>query len=99
MAKNKSIVWTEIALDEYEKVIDWLLLNWSVKIAMDFSSKVEQKLKLISRFPQIGRKSEYLKDCRKLWVSPYHLLLYRVQEDSIHILRLFDGRQNTKLLQ
>ncbi len=99
MEKNKSIVWTEIAFQEYEETIDWLLRNWPLKIAIAFSELVDQKVLSIKHNPYIGAESRYLQDCRKIWVPPYHILIYKVNPASIEIIRFFDGRQNPEKLK
>ena len=32
--------------------------------------------------------------CRKTLVLPYHILLYKTENEAIEIIRLFDGRQD-----
>jgi plasmid stabilization system protein ParE len=98
MGKIHQVVWTEIAFQEYEEIIDWLLLNWSIKTAVLFSELVEQKVISIKNNPFLGSKSRYIEGCRKLWVPPYHLLIYRVKSETIEIVRFFDGRRNPKKL-
>ncbi len=94
MEKDKPIVWTELALQEYEETIDWLLKNWSHQTAIKFSELVEQKVHSIKNNPFIGTYSQYIANCRKIWVPPYHIIIYKISPDAIKIIRLFDGRQN-----
>ncbi len=65
---------------------------------MRFVTNVENKIDLLKRFPFIGNPSSILTDCRKTIVLPYHILIYKITEDCIEIIRLFDGRQNTEKL-
>ena len=98
MEKNKPVVWTELALLEYEETIDWLLKNWTTQIAIRFTELVEQKINAIKHNPLMGAQSRFLKECRKIWVPPYYMLIYKVTQDSIEIIRFFDGRQNPEKL-
>jgi plasmid stabilization system protein ParE len=99
MGKNKRVVWTELALLEYDETIDWLLENWTTQIAIRFTELVEQKINAIKHNPLMGAQSHFLKECRKIWVPPYHILIYKVTQDSIEIIRFFDGRQNPEKLK
>jgi plasmid stabilization system protein ParE len=98
MEKNIPVVWTEIALLEYEETIDWLLKSWDTRIAIQFTELVEQKIISLKHNPKMGTFSRYLKDCRKIWIPPYHILIYKISPDSIQIIRFFDGRQSPEKL-
>ncbi len=54
---------------------------------------------MLSRFPNLGSKFESKVNFRKTLVGPYHVVLYKVFEDSIEIIRIFDGRQNPSKMQ
>jgi plasmid stabilization system protein ParE len=51
------VIWTENAIEDYEKVVDYLLTEWSVGIASKFITTVETRLERLSVFPEIGIQS------------------------------------------
>ena len=38
------IVWTANALEDYRRVVDYLLTEWSVKVASGFITTLEEKI-------------------------------------------------------
>lgn len=98
MGKVLKVKWTLLAAQEYQSAVDWLLMYWDEKIAMRFVTNVENKIDLLRQFPFIGNVSSILPQCRKTLILPYHILIYKVTEDSIEIIRLFDGRQHSDKL-
>ena len=98
MGKILTVKWTLIAADEYQSVVDWLLLHWNEKIAMQFVANVENKIELLAKFPLMGTPSEVMPACYKTLIPPYHVIIYKLQTDSIEIIRLFDTRQNPEKL-
>ena len=100
MEKVWEVRWTTMAADEFESTIDWLIENWNFEIAEKFSVDVWGRIQRLSKHPFTGRKSSSIKDCRQTVVLPYHILIYKIFEEHIEIIRVFDGRQNpSKLLQ
>ena len=63
-------------------------------MAMQFVDAVENKITLLKKFPLLGSPSASIPGCRKTLVLPYHILLYKAENETIEIIRLFDGRQN-----
>lgn len=98
MGKVLKVKWTLMAAQEYQSAVDWLLIHWDEKIALRFVNDVEGKINLLKQFPFIGNISSILPQCRKTIILPYHILIYKVTDDSIEIIRLFDGRQHTEKL-
>lgn len=94
MGKIYKVKWTLIAAEEYQYSVDWLLKHWNEKIAIQFVDAVENKIALLKKFPLLGNPSSSIAGCRKTLVPPYHILLYKTENETIEIIRLFDGRQN-----
>ena len=94
MGKIYKVKWTLLAAEEYQYSIDWLIIHWNEKIAMQFVDAVENKITLLKKFPLLGSPSASIPGCRKTLVLPYHILLYKAENEPIEIIRLFDGRQN-----
>lgn len=88
------VIWTENALKDYRKVIDYLLENWSVDIASGFIDTVESRLETLSVFPNIGIRSIKENKIRAIIITPHNKLYYRLSDKSIEILNIFDTRKN-----
>ena len=63
------IRWTAIALEDYEKVIDFLIKMWSVKVAIGFEEIVNKKLANLSGQPFIGIASEKKPMVRSIYLQ------------------------------
>ena len=94
MGKIYKVKWTLLAAEEYEHTVDWLIKHWNENIAILFVDAVENKIALLKKFPLLGNPSSAIPGCRKTMVLPYHILLYKTENETIEIIRLFDGRQN-----
>ena len=61
MKNGYKILWTDFALKELEKTIEYLEENWTEKELRNLAENIEEKLALISQNPnlfQASRKSE-----------------------------------------
>ena len=88
------IRWTAIALEDYEKVIDFLIKMWSVKVAIGFEEIVNKKLANLCGQPFIGIASEKKPMVRSILLTKHNRLYYRITEDTIELLNIFNTRQN-----
>lgn len=81
--------WSKQALvdaDEY-----WTYIGRESLVAADrWLETVFLKVKLISNFPAMGKELQLMKGYRQVVVYS-HLIIYRVTEDSIEILRVWHG--------
>lgn len=88
------IRWTTIALEDYKKVIEYLIKIWSVRVAIDFEEIVNKKLANLSCQPFIGIASQKKQMVRSILFTKHNRLYYRITEDTIELLNIFDTRQN-----
>ena len=65
-----------------------------LKFAKNFLQNWFLNIELISNFPNLGIQSEKDKSVRKISVSKYLVLYYRVERDLIILLNFFDVRQD-----
>ena len=90
------IRWTAIALEDYERVINYLIKMWSVNVAIDFESIVNKKLANLSGQPFMGIASQKKPLVRSILLTKHNRLYYRITNDTIELLNIFDTRQNPK---
>lgn len=89
------INWTEIALEDYKRVIDYLLSEWSIAVAMEFENIVNQRLINLSRHPFTGIKSEKNPMIRSILFTKHNRLYYRIEDNCIELLAIIDTRKNS----
>ena len=93
----KKIIWTDLAIERYRQVIDYLLNNWSEQEALKLIQIVNQKLALLSRFPFLGRQSTTNNLIRQILLTKHNRLIYKIETNRIILLEIFDTRQKEKL--
>lgn len=88
------ISWTDNALEDYQKIIEYLLAKWSLSVAIDFESKVNKKLSILSKMPSIGISSLKSREIKSILLTKHNRLFYRIKGGTIELLNIFDTRQH-----
>lgn len=95
---RKEIIWSPLAEEDLSAIAEYLFENWNVVVVNTFLDKIENRLNLIVKkpclFPLIHAKLEI----RKCVITKHNTLYYRVTQDCIEIVRLFDVRQQPEKL-
>ena len=92
--QSLKIKWTRNAVSDYDKIIFYLIENWSEKVALKFNLIVQNKLGVLSDFSTMGKESEKLKNVRSISLAKHNRLYYRIKNSSIELLNILDTRQN-----
>lgn len=88
------ISWSDIALEDYHNIIDYLIAEWSLSVAGDFEEIVNKKLANLSKRPFVGIKSDKNPIVRSILFTHHNRLYYRITLDSIELLTIIDTRRN-----
>lgn len=96
MKNGYKILWTDNALNELEKTIEYLEANWTEKELRNLAINLEKTLNLISQNPFIFQASDIKKNTRRAVILSLNTLYYRVYENNIEIVSFFSNRQNPK---
>ena len=94
MKSGYKILWTNHAISELEKTLEYLENNWTERELRTFSAKLDHTIELISKSPEIFPISLDKKNIRKAVVEKYNNLYYRINQNSIEIISLFSNRKN-----
>ena len=81
-------------LNDTFRIASWLESEWSEKVATDFIKLLYNKIDTLSKTPFAGSLTLKSKNVRKLKITKYNKIYYRVQGSIITILSLFETRQN-----
>jgi plasmid stabilization system protein ParE len=93
MKSGYKVFWTEHALNELEKTIEYLQINFSDKELERLSQKIESTIYLISQNPELFSKSDS-KGIYRVSILKFNTMYYRVKGENIEILSFFSNRQN-----
>ena len=88
------IDWSDIALEDYQRILDYLQLNWSEKVSGNFEIILNKKLDLLRFQPNRGALSPKYVDVRSILITRQNKLYYHIGENSISILTIIDTRQD-----
>lgn len=92
---DKQVVWNKIARIKFDNIVTYLKNEWSEKTAENFVKITFQYLFLLSKFPNIGRKSGKKPSIRLINITRHNQLFYRIAGNKIIILTLIDLRQDS----
>lgn len=74
-------------------VYEYLVKEYSSKAAFDFLNKLQQRVDLIIRYPEIGKPSKIKPNVRSVTLQPHNRIYYRLKVNTIELLCLFDMRK------
>jgi plasmid stabilization system protein ParE len=77
------------------RLLDYLHKEWNLQVADDFIIAFQKKVNTISLNPNIGKQSNVL-DVRTILITKHNRLYYRVKDDTIEIINMYDTRTNPK---
>ena len=94
---GKQIIWSPQADDSFDAIIEYLNTKWSFKEVEKFIRDVLDITKHISAFPQMFPEFNERK-IRKALINPNISMFYKVSNEQIELLTLWNNKQNpTKL--
>jgi plasmid stabilization system protein ParE len=74
----------------------YILNTFSSKTASIFLDRIEKRIDFIAAHPEAGKASQKRKNVRCVLLPPHSQIYYRLENETIEILFLFDMRQNPK---
>lgn len=94
----KKIIWSLQAQNDRKKILEfWIHHNKSKTYSVKLNQLFKASVKLISQHPNIGRHTDF-ENVRAKVVKDY-LLFYEERNSAIHILTIWDNRQNPQKIE
>ncbi|SNS78330.1 Plasmid stabilization system protein ParE [Ekhidna lutea] len=88
------IRWSPEAVEDLEKIENYLKDNWSEIVLNRFKSSLSNRLKLLSRFPEMHIASPKMPALRKSVLSKETSIIYTLIDNVIYIVGLIDNRSD-----
>jgi plasmid stabilization system protein ParE len=88
------IVYTPQFEEDFTNLMNYLVEEWSNKVAKEFSIQLDDLINTLSKMPFIGKKSLQNSLIRGITVTDKNILYYTVLDNQIILLSLVDTRQN-----
>lgn len=95
---SRKVVISKTAEKKLDKLFEYLIMEWSVKVKADFVEKLDSSIEIIKNQPEIFPESKKGKGLRRCVITKQTTLYYRYNSKQINIVTLFDTRQNPNKL-
>ncbi len=99
MGNTYKLIWSEEALENLKGIIEYLEKNWTTREIRRFARLLDENLNLIKVNPQTFPKSDHSKVFRRAVISKQVSIIYQVENHAVHIISVFDNRQNPNRLK
>lgn len=96
MKNTYKLIWSDEALFNLKEIINYLENRWTQREIKKFSQLLDRQLKLIEDNPYLFAESQNSNGLRKSVLSKQTTIYYRIQDNEIQIMTLFDNRQDPK---
>ena len=90
------IFWTKRALSNFDKIIDYLEKDFGDITTRTFAIRVHSFVDNLQEFPELGAIQHTEKQIRGFVIVKQVTIFYKIYDDHIRILNLFDNRQHPK---
>ena len=77
-----------------EKLLVYIEQEFGLLVAKKFAGELENKLSKIQRYPFIGQQSTPHKNVRSILFGNHNRFYYRIEEDKLIVLNMYDTRIN-----
>ena len=94
MENGYKIFWTDFALSELEKTIEYLQENWTEKELRNLAVKLDEILTILSQNPNLFQVSNVKDKIRRVVVLTNNTLYYKVINNRIEILFFFKSSKS-----
>ena len=78
------------------KLLDYLKKEWGENVADNFIIRLQKRLRTLSQQPYIGIPSSIIKPIRSILITKHNRLFYRIKDDTIEVINMYDTRRNPK---
>lgn len=96
------VEWSEGALHDYDEILNYLIQEFGVRVAQDFQDKLNDRISILSNFPQVGKMefvSKRLKINYRSLTCKRYKIIYAPLDDRLIIVSLWNNRRNPAVLR
>jgi plasmid stabilization system protein ParE len=91
-----TLQWTDRAIEEYDKLVDYLYEEWGEEITQRVITEIDQTLLRIKKSPKLFPIFIKSRKVRRCVASLQTSIFFKIKPDWIEISSVFDNRQNPK---
>ena len=86
------IIWKETARTDLAQVIRYIAMN-NPSAARGMRHRLQETVLPVADHPYLYRQSDRMHGCREIVAHPNYIVVYRVERECIHVLRVLHARQ------
>jgi plasmid stabilization system protein ParE len=90
------VIFKKRFINKLQKTLLYVEEEWGIGVAEKLLNRLDQRFDTLSRQPLIGASSEKIKGSRSFLFTKHNRIYYRVKDDRIEILNIYDTRINPK---
>lgn len=94
MENTYKLIWSEEALSNLENILFYLEKRWTAKEIRKFATLLDKKIDLLQQNPLMFPEVKKPEGLRKLVLSKQTSIYYKIQNQKIKIITLYDNRKN-----
>ena len=91
------VIWTHQAQKDYDQNIDYLLSEWSERVARNFIDQVNLTIQLLTINPYLYQQGNY-QNIRKAFITKQISLFYKPENERIVLIRFWNNSGSTESL-
>ncbi|MEI6141305.1 MAG: type II toxin-antitoxin system RelE/ParE family toxin [Mariniphaga sp.] len=95
----RKIILSKRASKRLGKLLEYLELEWSLKVKNDFIKKLDKSFTQLQKLPESCPQSDLVKGLHMFVVTKQTSLYYRFDKNSVMIVTVFDNRMNPDRLK
>ncbi|SRR6056297_2114535 len=99
MKLNKKIIWSPDAKEDLENITDYLMFQWGIEVTAKFLFHTDKIIVQLAKNPKQYPIFSCQKRIRKCVLTKQNTIFYRLKDEKVEIVRIFDTRQNPAKLQ
>jgi len=96
---RRKIVISPEAKEDIENILSFLNKNWGNLIVQEFLQKLNTFYYIVSVNPRLFGFYNKSKNIRKYLISRQNIVYYRIKNNEVQIITIFDTRQNPSKLR
>jgi len=97
--ERRKIVISPEAKEDIENILSYLNKNWGNSIVQEFLQKLNTFYYIVSVNPRLFGFYNKSKNIRKYLISRQNIVYYRINNNEVQIITIFDTRQNPSKLR
>lgn len=94
MPSSRRVRLTSEAQDDFRDILQYTRETWGVKQRDTYEARLKRGLRNLATFPEMGRARTDLGPGLRSFPIEHHLVIYRVDDDAVRVVRIVHGRRS-----